>query len=32
MTKEGVPSGMDGTIDAFVDKEANQFTGGNKDI
>ena len=32
LTKEGVPAGMDGAIDAFVDKEANQFMGGNKNF
>jgi len=32
MTKEGIPAGADGAVDAFVDKEANQFLGGNKNF
>jgi len=32
MTKEGLPAGADGAVDAFVDKEANQFLGGNKNF
>jgi hypothetical protein len=32
MTKEGVPAGMDGAVDAFIDKEANSFLGGNKNF
>jgi len=32
MTKEGIPAGADGAVDAFVDKEANQYLGGNKNF
>ena len=32
MSKEGVPQGADGAVDAFVDKEANQYMGGNKNF
>jgi hypothetical protein len=32
MNKEGVPVGMDGAVDAFIDKEANSFLGGNKNF
>ncbi|KIV99235.1 uncharacterized protein PV09_09099 [Verruconis gallopava] len=32
MNKEGVPSGADGAVDAFVDKEANQYLGGNNNF
>jgi hypothetical protein len=32
MTKEGIPAGADGMVDAFVDKEANSFLGGNKNF
>jgi hypothetical protein len=32
LTKEGLPQGMDGAIDAFIDKEANQYLGGNKNF
>jgi len=32
LTKEGLPAGMDGAVDAFVDKEANGYLGGNKNF
>jgi hypothetical protein len=32
MTQEGVPGAVDGAVDAFIDKEANSYLGGNKNF